>query len=119
MSDAVKFSLPEVNSLDEVPQEYRAYYFEKDGEIRRQDPGAMASTMAKIRRENEKLSSQIIEQEEQLNSFLDIMGDAADPDSLRALKEKAARAEQLPTNDEVEKRIKPVEENSNKQLKPQ
>lgn len=111
-----EFSLPEVDSLDEVPDDFRPFYFEKDGKVQRQNPQAMVSTMAKIRRENEKLSSEVLAKDNQLQSFIEVLGDDADPDVIKSLKDKAAKAEQLPTNEEVEKRIKLVEENARKQL---
>jgi len=115
MADS-KFALPEVDTIDEVPEEYRAFYFEKDGKIKRQDPAAMASTMAKIRRENERLSGEVEQHQTRLTHFVEVFGDDADPESLKALKEKAAQADQLPSDKEVEKRIKTVEENYKKQL---
>lgn len=111
-----EFSLPEVSNLDEVPEEYRPFYFEKDGQVQRQNPQAMVSTMAKIRRENEKLSQDLLDRENRLQGFVEVLGDDADPDIIKGLKDKAAKAEQLPTNDEVEKRIRLVEENAKKQL---
>lgn len=112
----LKFSLPEVDSLDDVPEDFRSFYFEKDGKVQRQNPAAMASTMAKIRRENEKMAQELVERENRLSAYIEALGDDADPEIIKALKDKAARADQLPTNDEVEKRIRLVEENARKQM---
>lgn len=110
------FSLPDVDSLDEVPEEFRAFYFEKEGQVKRQDPGAMAATMAKLRREMDQVGSTLKEREKALNAYQEALGDDADPEVLRQLKEKAQRAESAPTDQEVEKRIKAVEDNFKKQL---
>lgn len=110
-----EFSLPEVDSLDQVPDDFRAFYFEKDGKVRRQDPDAMVKTMAAIRREKDKLAQELLDRENRLQAFVEVLGDDADPDIIKSLKDKAAKAEKLPTNDEVEKRIRLVEENAKKQ----
>lgn len=117
MPQELTFSLPDVESIDQVPEEYRPFYFEKEGKVQKQNPAAMASTMAKIRRENEKYEKDLAEKETALKSYLDVFGDEPlSPEDIKALKEKAARAEQQPTDHEVEKRIKLVEENFNKKL---
>ena len=110
-----KFSLPEVSSIDDVPDEYRPFYFEKEGKIQRQDPMAMKKTIDAVRREKDQLAKELMERDNRLGAFVDALGDDADPDYIKGLKEKAAKAEQLPTNDEVEKRIRLVEENYKKQ----
>lgn len=110
-----KFSLPEVSSIDDVPEEFRPYYFEKDGQVHRQNPAAMVSTMAKVRRENEKLSQELLDRENRLKTFIEVLGEDADPDVIKSLKEKAARAEGLPSDEEVAKRIRIVEENARKE----
>lgn len=110
-----EFSLPDVESIDEVPDEFRPFYFERDGKVQKQNPAAMASTLAKVRRENEKLAQELLERQNALAQFRDVLGDDADPEVIKQLKVKAARADTLPTDQEVEKRIRLVEENAAKQ----
>ena len=117
MPQELTFSLPDVDSIDQVPEEYRPLYFEKEGKVQKQNPAAMASTMAKIRRDNEKTANELLEAQNTLASYRDVFGDdAPDLDEIKALRAKAARADELPTDQEVEKRIKLVEENFKKQL---
>lgn len=111
-----EFSLPDVDSLEEVPEAFRAFYFEKDGKVVKQNPSAMASTMAKIRRENEKLSAERAEFEKKLKAYTEALGEDADPEIIRTLKEKAQRADAVPTDDEIKKRIAIIEENFKKQI---
>lgn len=111
------FSLPDVDALDQVPEEYRSFYFEKDGKVQRQNPQMMASTMAKVRRENEKLAGELLDRDNLVNSFKDVFGeDMPDADEIRGLIEKAGQADKLPTDADVEKRISTLEANHKKQL---
>ena len=117
MPQELTFSLPDVESIDQVPEEYRPFYFEKEGKVQKQNPAAMASTMAKIRRENEKFEKDLAERDGLLKSYVEVFGEEPpSPEEIKALKEKASRADQQPTDQEVEKRIKLVEENYKKQL---
>ena len=112
-----EFSLPEVESLDEVPEEYRGFYFEKDGKVHRQDPAAMASTMAKTRRENEALKKDKETLQGQIGGYQEVLGDdELSPEYLKTLKEKAALGEKAPTDTEVEKRISTIEANHGKKI---
>lgn len=112
-----QFSLPEtVESLDVVPDDLKGFYFERDGKIQRQDPKALVSTLAKVRREGEARDKELQETKGALAAYQETLGDDADPDIVRALKEKAARADELPTDADVQKRIEKIEENYKKQL---
>lgn len=118
MSDT-DYSLPDASkyeSIGDVPEGIRKYYFEKDGKVHEQDPQAMVSTMAKIRRENEKLTKELLDRDNRLTEFIDVLGEDADPDAIKSWKEKAARADELPTEADWEKREKILNENFKKQL---
>lgn len=113
------FALPDPSrfeSLEAVPEGLRKFYFEKDGKVHEQDPQALVSTLAKTRRENEKLAKEILEAQNRLSAFVEILGDDADPEVIKSWKIKAAKAEELPSDQEIEKRIRLIEENHKKAL---
>lgn len=117
MPQELTFSLPDVESIDQVPEEFRPYYFEKEGKVQKQNPAAMASTMAKVRRESEKTANDLQEAQTVIASYQEVFGDdVPDIEVIKELKAKAARADELPSDQEVEKRIKLVEENFNKKI---
>lgn len=105
MSDGKIFSLPEVESLAEVPDEYKAFYFEKEGKVHRQKPDAMASTMAKQSRELERQKEALSASEQAMAAYREALGENADPAKLKELKEKAALADSAHTPDEVKARL--------------
>lgn len=109
-----EFSLPDVETIDEVPEPYRPFYFEKDGKVQKQNPAALASTLAKIRREKEQLANDLLEKDNKLAAFIEALGDDADPEVVKQLKAKAAKADTQPTNEEFDKRVRLVEENFKK-----
>lgn len=110
------FSLPEVESLEEVPDEYRPFYFEKEGKIQRQDPTAMVKTVAALRREKAGAEATAKDAQELLSRYTEVLGEDFDINTVKEWKQKAAMAEQLPTDQEVEKRISLVKQDALKQL---
>lgn len=103
-----QFSLPEVDSLDEVPEDYKSFYFVSEGKVQRQKPDMLVSTLNKIKRDNERVAAELLETKNALALYKEALGEDADPERLRALKEKAAKADSLTSDEDVEKRIATV-----------
>lgn len=110
------FSLPDVDSLDEVPEEYRAYYYRKDGQIVRQNPAAMASTLAKMRREAEELKGDRDALKARWDAVAESFGADATPEKIREIKARADKAIDAPTDEEFNKRVRIIEETAKKQI---
>lgn len=114
-----EFSLPEVSSLDEVPEDYRAFYYEKDGKVQRQNPASLAGQLAKSRRESEQKDAELLQTKNALAIYQEALGDEADPETIRLLKDKAARADASPTEADVQKRLDTLRADYEKKMKAQ
>lgn len=110
------FSLPEVNSLDEVPADFKKFYFEKDGKVQKADPSALASSLAQVRRENDQLNTKLLAASERVSAFTELLGDNADPEFIRTLQEKAARADNAPNESEIQRRLDTLKQDYEKKL---